>query len=215
MPFAFRPGRFDQAVFFLGLTGSPGSGKSEVLKWLRSKGSAVLSADRLGHGLLRRPALRKRLVRRFGKTILGARGNILRKRLAFAAFRTPGDTRYLNRVMHPAIRREVESWMRDVKRGNNLSRIPLAAVEAALLHEDGWAPLFDGVLCISAPFRTRKVRLEKRGWEKPEILNRERMQWTARRKSDKSDWVLDNGGTQRELRARLERWLKNMKFQRN
>ncbi len=193
-------------MIFIGVTGGIGAGKSEVLRLLKSRGAAVLSADKVAHRLLSRPVIRRKLVRRFGREILGPRGGIVRALLAKAAFKTKATQGALNKILHPPIRDEINRWRR---RQASRSRPPRwAVVEVPLLHEEGWAGLFDGVLSVHASEKTRVQRLGKRGWSDKETRRRHRLQWSSARKNRLSDWVLMNDGSRDLLARRVSDWLR-------
>ena len=54
----------------LGLIGGIGGGKSSVASSLAGRGAAVIDADAVGHELLEDPAIRDRVVERFGSGVL-------------------------------------------------------------------------------------------------------------------------------------------------
>src|SRR5437899_9710605 len=83
----------------IGLVGGIGSGKSLVARLLGERGGFVIAADSLAHDALRQPAIREKIVARFGPQMLGEDGEVVRKKLAGPVF---ADER---------LRRELESWV--------------------------------------------------------------------------------------------------------
>lgn len=190
---------------WIGLTGGIGSGKSLVLRSLQRRGVPVLQTDLVAHQLLRKRDIFKKLIRAFGHSIVGPAGRIDRKKLALAAFRSPREQQKLNRIVHPAVRREVKGWLRSQKR--KVNKPCLAVVEVPLIFERGFNRSFDGVVSISAPTAIRHRRLLRQGWDLAEVRRREKLQWPQARKDRKADWVIFNKRTERDLVYAVDRWL--------
>lgn len=180
----------------VGLTGGMGAGKSLALSMLgRMPGVGTLSADEVAHELLRRPSVKRRLVRAFGPRVL-SRGAVDRRILARFAFATRSGAARLGRILHPMIRRELVRRIR-ARRG----RDRLTVVEVPLLFEARFEGLFDGVLSISAPRALRGRRIGR-----DRIRQRDRHQWGRRRRDARADWVVRNVSTRRALASALRRW---------
>ncbi len=194
-------------MLFVGLTGAIGSGKSEAVRILSRSGVPVFSTDAAAHRLLRSASMGRRLTRRFGPG-LWRRGRVDRSLLAEKVFADDLERRWLEKLLHPAIRREVLAW----KKALRARRRPpaLAVVEVPLLHECGWRGLFDGVLCVTVPDAVRRRRLRGRGWSQAQTARRERLQWTGERKARSSDWRLSNQGNLGDLSRRLDQWRRSV-----
>src|SRR5258708_28121523 len=89
----------------IGLTGGMGSGKSQVLKFLKEKGVPVVQTDLLGHQLLRDKKFLGPLLKLFGEDVLGENGMIDRGRMADQVFAHPRKRIRVNQLLHPAIRK--------------------------------------------------------------------------------------------------------------
>jgi dephospho-CoA kinase len=184
----------------VGLSGGVGSGKSTVARILRRlKRARVIDADAVGHRVLARPAVRRRLAAIFGREILGREGAIDRRELARRAFRSREALGRLNRATHPAILREIRRELA-AARG-------WVVLDASLLFESGADALCDRVIFVDAPRRVREERTAARGWPPGERARREGFQWTPAAKKRKADVVIDNAGpvarTERQLRKAL------------
>ncbi len=174
-----------------------GSGKSLALKYLsRLRGVAVLSADEIGHRLLGKREIAEKLRKAFGGTVL-LEGRVDRARLAAVAFRNRAGVAKLNRLLHPAIRRELVRRIGRFRR----SGAHLIVVEMPLLFEGRFEGLFDGILSISAPDALRQKRI---GRER--FFQRQRFQWSQRRKDMGADWVLRNVSSRPALKRTLSEW---------
>lgn len=169
----------------LGLAGGVGSGKSSVAAIFRRWGADVVDADVLGHRALEIPAVRSRLARAWGPGILKD-GRVDRAALGRLAFRSKRDVARLNRLVHPAILREIR---RRIARAGGW-----VVLDAALLFEAGADRLCDRVAFVDVPRHERIRRTRVRGWDARELARRERFQWPVSFKRRKADYVIDNAG---------------------
>ena len=191
----------------IGLTGSPGAGKSLVLHFLAQKGVPTLQTDHLGHGLLRDKAFSGKLARRLGRGILGPQGLVDRQKLGALVFKDPRKREFLNRLIHPQIRVLVADWVKKKAR----SPKGLVVVEVPLLFERGFYKFFDGNLSVSAPRALRRKRLLRRGWDASEVHKRETAQLSQARKDRMADWVLVNDRSPAKTRKKVSLWISLVK----
>lgn len=193
----------------IGLTGGVGSGKSRVLTILAKKGIPTLRTDRVGHSLLRRPSVQRRLGQLFGKAIILPGGGVDRKEIGRRVFQDRRKRRGLNILLHPLIRQEVSNW---VRRRSRRRPVPsLLVVEVPLLFEGGYYRWFDGTVSVSAPLKVRRKRLVDRGWSLLEMKRRESAQWTQREKDLAADKVIYNRGSLNDLEWSVEDWLRKLR----
>lgn len=176
----------------VGLAGGVGSGKSTVAALFRKWGARIVDADAVGHRVLERPGIRARLRRAWGAGIF-RNGRVDRRALAREAFRSRRSVERLNRIVHPAILREVRRRLRRAR--------GCVVLDAALLFETGADALCDRIVFVRAPRGLRARRAASRGWAPEELRRRERFQWPVAYKSRKADYVIDNAGP----RSRTER----------
>lgn len=186
----------------IGLAGGVGSGKSTVADLLKVRGAGVLNADVVGHRVLGRPDIRARLVRAWGTGIL--RGNAVdRAALARVAFRSRSSVERLNRIVHPAILREIRRRLASSGRW--------MVLDAALLFEAGADRLCDRVIFVDAPRALRIRRTAARGWPPGELRRRERFQWSVAYKKKKADYVLNNTGSKSRTSQQIEKILNELR----
>jgi len=185
------------------VTGGIACGKSEVGRILRRSGVPVVDADLLAHDLMRpgRPVYRA-VVRRFGRGVVRASGGIDRAALGRVVFADPAARGDLNALVHPAVRRARERWMRDA-----LRRKPVAAAIVPLLFETGAGDAFDAVICVAAPRCEVMKRLRARGLTGVEAAQRVRAQMPLRKKRRLADRVIENDGTLADLARATRRVL--------
>ncbi|MBT9130190.1 MAG: Dephospho-CoA kinase [candidate division WS2 bacterium] len=154
----------------IGLTGSVGSGKTEVSTYLKKKGALIIDADSIGHRLLKpgNPVYQK-LVETFGDTILGENREINRKALAEIIFSDEEKRRLLNGIMHPPMTSIIK---KEIKAAGKSGKYPAIVLEAAILRESPWLALVTEVWVISASFESCLNRLINKGFTPLEAKKR-------------------------------------------
>src|SRR5580693_8026426 len=107
----------------VGLTGGIASGKSVVGEMFVALGAHLVQADRIAHQLmLPGQPVYNEVVRHFGVGILNPDLTVNRTKLAEAAFgpaaTATGSSRIqeLNRIVHPAVIRSQDEWMKEMGR---------------------------------------------------------------------------------------------------
>ena len=97
-------------AFIVGLTGGIGSGKSTVAEMFAKLGARVIDADAIAHELTAagKPAL-VAIIKRFGKEYLRSDGQLDRARLRNLVFSDRQAKSDLEAILHPLIRREIET----------------------------------------------------------------------------------------------------------
>ena len=184
----------------LGLTGSIGSGKSEVGRILAGLGGVVIDADGLLRRVIRkgRPAYRE-IVQRFGVCVLDGRGAISRRKLGAEVFGDAGKRALLESITHGEIRMEAD---RRIRRAASREFRP-AFLEAALLVETGLHAVLDGLIVVVCDEEAQVKRLQQnRGMSLGEIRRRMEAQMPPAQKAETADWVIENHGDLHELRRR-------------
>ena len=189
----------------LGITGGVGSGKSEVLNYLREAYGAVVcqmdeTAKRLqekGTGCFRK------ITEAFGPEIIGAGGELDREKLGARVFSDPEQLRLLNSIVHPEVLLSVSADIR--KHGEAGTR--LYVVEAALLPDVG-GELCDEIWYIYASEEVRRERLKaSRHYSDEKITDMIASQPSEETFRRACTAVIDNSGpfenTERQIGERL------------
>ena len=206
----------------LGITGGVGSGKSEVLNYLRETYGAVVcqmdeTAKRLqekGTGCFRKiaeafgpePSASLAIFRTteaFGPEIIGAGGELDREKLGARVFSDPEQLRLLNSIVHPEVLLSVSADIR--KHGEAGTR--LYVVEAALLPDVG-GELCDEIWYIYASEEVRRERLKaSRHYSDEKITDMIASQPSEETFRRACTAVIDNSGpfenTERQIGERL------------
>jgi len=151
----------------VGLTGGIGSGKSMVARIFEVLGIPVYYADEEAKKLYQTdPSLKAQIIGHFGeKAYSGDKPD--RKYLAGIVFNDKEKLALLNSIVHPAIIRNAEHWMK-------AQIAPYAIKEAALIFESGSQRDLDLVIGVFAPLPLRIERVMQRD-QIPEEEVRKRM----------------------------------------
>jgi len=189
------------SALVVGLVGGIGSGKSAAAAAFARHGARVIVADELGHLALRQPELKSEVVRRWGKEVLDANGEIDRRRLADIVFRSEQERRALEALVHPWIGRRVEE---EITRAQT-DRARLIVVDAALLLEADWHAVCDRIVFVDAPIEVRRQRVMlNRGWKEEHWQDRERAQLPLTEKRARADHVLNNSSNLEHLNRQVD-----------
>jgi dephospho-CoA kinase len=196
----------------IGLVGGVASGKSLVAQMLVELGAGLLDADRAGHAVLAEDAEVQEAIRqRWGDAVFAADGSVDRSAVAERVFGEEPAARlereFLEAVVHPRIGRRLEAEkQRFAAEGR-----PAVVLDAALLFEANWRPLCDLAVMVDAPREVRLQRARLRGWSEAEFDRREAAQWPVETKRLRADVVLQNVGSESELRRSVrEFWEKRV-----
>lgn len=159
----------------VGVTGKTGAGKGVVTQNLagNKKDCAVIDADKLYHALLQKENMEVSLVFTFGKSILGDKGGVDRKKLAAVAFSSEENIRKLNYATHPYVAREIITLIEDAKK-NGINTVYL---DAPTLIESGLYRICDELIFVRADKSSRKKRIiERDGLTEAEAEQRMRLE---------------------------------------
>jgi dephospho-CoA kinase len=184
----------------IGLTGGIGSGKSTAAKILAELGAPAIDADRVGHEIYQpdAPAYRD-VVDAFGEGILAPDRTIDRRKLGPIVFADPEALKRLNAIVHPKMFARMGEMVAAMRRGGEQRPI---VIEAAILIEANWQPLFDEIWLVTAARERVIERVERDRGLKPEQTEaRIRAQLPDEERRKYASSVIRNDGTLDELRT--------------
>jgi len=188
-------------VLLVGLTGGIGAGKSTVADLLAERGAVVVDADEVARAVVERgqPALRK-LVDRFGQSILDADGGLDRAALAKLAFVDAESRRDLEAITHPAINEEF------TRRVTEAPGDAIVVLDVPLLVESPQARKrpYQTVIVVEAPRDVRLARLEARGVDRADAEARMAAQADDDERRAIATYVIDNSGDRAFLRRQID-----------
>ena len=189
-------------MLVIGLTGSIGTGKSEVTQVLQELGAEVINADQVGHeAYTPHTESWNAVVDAFGRDILQPDGEIDRRKLGAIVFADPVQLAKLNGIMHPRMADMVAEKTEQMRsRG-----VQVVVVEAALMFEAGWETLVDEVWATDSSLEIVFERLMSRnGMDEQEVRKRIGSQMDIQERLDRADVVVDNSGDVAALEATVK-----------
>lgn len=191
-----------------GLTGNIGSGKSTVSWMFGELGVPVIDADEIAHEAIKpHTAAWKAIFERYGRTVVGNDDVIDRTALARIVFQDPIERKFLESVIHPHVKEEIEHHIAEKSRNN----AAFVIVEVPLLFETGWEKLFDATIVVRCNEGQEIERCkEKFGMNREEVLLRLAAQYPLERKIAAADAVIDNNETLEETRVQVKRLYQEM-----
>jgi dephospho-CoA kinase len=200
-------------VLRVGLTGGVACGKSTVAKMFADLGANITDADTIAHELYRPgQAVLQELVKHFGPEILKSDGELDRAKLATLVF-DGGRVEELNRIVHPAVIRQQEQWMRALGEKDPYA---VAIVEAALILEAGVKDHFDRIMVVTCKPAQKVARFAQRTGmntdaARADVERRNKAQMPDEEKARRADFVIDNSGSVEETRHQVQRIYSELK----
>ncbi len=176
----------------VGITGGIGSGKSTVCRVLEILGASTYYADDRAKWLMANDELLKQeIIELFGESAYKA-GELDRSYIASIAFNDKTVLEKLNRLVHPAVARDVEQW----KEANDSA--PLLLKEAALLFETGSYKSLDKTILVTAPEEIRILRVTQRDSHRSaeDVRTIIGKQMSDEEKAPLADFIIQNDGKQ-------------------
>jgi dephospho-CoA kinase len=187
-------------VILLGLTGGIGSGKSTVSQLLASRGAVIIDADAITRELQAPGApLLAEIAERFGADVLGADGSLDRAALASIVFADSDALADLNKIVHPAVAREMDRRLAEQRETDNV-----VVLDIPLLAENPRKGL-SGVVVVDVPVDTAVERLVgQRGMDESDARARIAKQASREDRLKIADMVVDNSGDLSALERRID-----------
>ncbi len=197
----------------IGITGGVGSGKTEILSYIRENYPCeIILADELAKEL-QEPgrACYAPLVELLGEDIVGADGRILKAAMADRIFRDRELLEAVNGLIHPAVIAEI---LRRKELAKKNDKIRLFFVEAALLIENGFDKICDEMWYIFARESVRRERLAvSRGYSGEKITAIMEKQLSESMFRENCQVVIDNSGSLAESIGQIDRILEAYQWQ--
>lgn len=167
------------------ITGALASGKSTLCRLLEELGGYYVSADELVHELLSpQTPLGQQVIQLLGEEVLvGDRFD--KEAVANKVFEDPRLLEELEKILHPAVRKEIEKHYRQTHTS------PLFIVEIPLLFETGFDQEYDVTVAVVT---------NKRFSERADDAKRKRRQLSQEEKAKRADFIIENNGTLEDLK---------------
>ncbi|MCD7865531.1 MAG: dephospho-CoA kinase [Clostridiales bacterium] len=157
-------------MFFIGITGGVGAGKSAILNYMKENYRCrVMLADEIAHELMQPGSVcYDRLLLMFGmEDVWQPDGNFDNAKLASVLFSDSEKREALNRVVHPAVKMYVAE---QYEYENEREQFDFLILEAALLIEEKYDAICDELWYIYTSEENRRKRLKQnRGYSDEKI----------------------------------------------
>lgn len=187
------------------VTGGIGSGKTEVCRYLVTKGIPVYDSDSRAKSLYDTvPGLASRVDSALGGGFLDREGNIDRRSLAAAVFPDKSKLAVLESIIHPEVLKDFISW-------RDASGAELVVMESAIASGMAlFTGVFDFTVLVDAPLDIRVERASRRDSSSSSDIR----QRISRQVVDAScaDIVIVNDGTLEQLHARTDEALEKLVY---
>lgn len=185
----------------VGVTGGFCSGKTTVSAFFKALGACVINADAIVHNLYENDKrIKKAVLEKFGKGVF-TRGKIDRVKLGKIAFGNIKDMRALEKIVHPAVIKEIKKRVRESKKC-------VTVIDAPLLLEAGLGNYVDCIVVVRAPFRTQIERCRRAGLAEKDLRARIAMQMPVKEKVRIADFIIDNTGPEGFVKKKVGKILK-------
>lgn len=179
------------------ITGSMGSGKSNVANIFKEEGFDVFDADECNRRLLETIEVRKQLGELFPEVFDDNKLNKMRLRQLI--FTSQNAKQKLEMLMHPLILKEMSIASFNKK---------IFIAEIPTLFESNWDQYFDEIIVVAGEEAIIKKRLIAKGLTSEDIEKTWENQLSNAQKIEKATTVFYNNRTLKDLRATVMKWIK-------
>lgn len=196
-------------MILVGLTGGIGSGKTTVSTMLAARGAVIIDADQITRELQApgSPVLAE-IVDAFGEDVLDPSGALDRPALAAKVFGDPEALATLNKIVHPAVGREMAARLEAQRASDNV-----VILDIPLLVENPREGLC-GTLVVDLPLETAVERLvSQRNMDRNDAEARIARQATRGARVAIADRVIDNSGNLASLERQVDeawQWMQKL-----
>jgi dephospho-CoA kinase len=195
------------SVLRVALTGGIATGKSHCLKRFASLGAETIDADLLARQAVRPGSLNfEAVLRRFGRSILGADGGLDRSALGQIVFQDAAARRDLEAIIHPVVYSAISSWFETLDRRSRDDGGEIVAIaDIPLLFETDRHHDFEQVVVAACPPDQQLERLIARGFSREAAARQIAAQLPIEEKAGRGDFVIDTSGTLAKTDAQVDR----------
>jgi dephospho-CoA kinase len=183
------------------LTGGIATGKSVVRGEFERLGVPTVDADELAREVVApgTPALAA-IIARFGAEVLDEQRGLNRRKLGTIVFADVGARRDLERIVHPAVRAAIDSWLNSADRQNH--KIAVAVIP--LLYETGREQDFDVVVTTACTAEEQLRRVMTRdSLSEQHARQRIAAQLSTEEKVRRADYAIWTDGSYEDTRRQV------------
>jgi dephospho-CoA kinase len=176
----------------VGITGNIGSGKTTVSKIFEVLGVPVFYADTQARDVMVKDEILIGAIKKvFGAESYFEDGSLNRKHIAGIVFNDEKQLAILNSIVHPAVFRAFDSWVKQQH------HVPYVLKEAALLFESDSYKMCDKTILVTAPLEMRIKRVMQRdNLSESEVRSRDARQFAEEKKVELADYIIKNDNTE-------------------
>lgn len=187
-------------MFIIGITGGIGCGKSTAARICREAGLPVIDADELSRQVTSAGgAAMAAIIEQFGSGSVDNKGALDRQVMAKKVFQNHRALDQLSSIVH---RHVLEQIALEVKRLEQ-KKTRAVVIDVPIPVKHGFLDLCNQVWVIWASDEVRLSRLAGRGMDETEARRRMAMQMTKQEYLDLADHVLENDGSEAELKCKI------------
>ncbi len=193
--------------YLIGITGGFGTGKSLTGEILEAYGITVIDTDEIVKTILStKNNITERIKIVFGDIVINKdKENYIDKQaLAQIIFSNKNKRKELEAIIHPEVNKVLQAF---VSLNNDKK---LIAVLIPLLFESGRESFYNEIWCINCNRKIQLERLLKKGFTPEEIDLRINAQLPIETKIEKSDFIVDNSGSEDETKKQITLRLKEL-----
>lgn len=177
----------------IGITGGIGSGKTTICKVFETLGIPVFYADTVAKQIMVSDEILVNGVKEaFGTESYHQDGTLNNKHIAGIVFNNAEQLAKLNELVHPAVFRGFDNWLKQVPQS-----APYVLKEAALLFESGSYKMCDQNILVIAPQEIRLQRvMDRDGATVEQVKARMDKQLPDAEKIKLADHIINNNETE-------------------
>ena len=187
----------------VGLTGSLATGKSTVAAMFNNFGAELFNADQTVHQLIKTTgACYRPVVGLLGSEIL-TRGEIDRRKVARIVFQNKEKLKKLERILHPAVKKEM---IKNIKQWKKQKQNKIIVLDVPLLFESGLDRFVDATVVVKASRKDQLKRAQQRlKISYSEASRRIDAQMPLTDKLDLSDHIINNNTEKKQTRKQVKK----------
>ena len=193
-------------AYVIGIMGGVGSGKSELLSYLKQSYLAeIIEADEVAREcMLPGTDCMKRIHEHFPSSLFQENGAIHKDKMADYIFRNPDARLIMNQIVHPSVVQQIVTYV------ESLSPDKLVVIESALMIEAGLDKYCDELWYVYVDQNIRCERLaQSRGYSKEKTIAIIQSQCSEEVYRNKADVILNNNDDLENLKKQVDGLLKS------
>ncbi len=186
-------------MIIVGITGIIGCGKSTVSRALQQEGYTVIDLDALAKRVSGSDEVKNEIRRSFGDAYIKEDNTVNVELLRGCVFNNKDRLRDLEGIVHPKVVAEMErqAALRE-KEGDKA-----VIIDGPLIFETDLHKRLDRIIVVSADTDIIRKRLLLRGMDREDIERRIANQIPLGEKEKAADYVVDNSGTEDDLKQQI------------